>query len=71
MLAGTWLLAGIGQWILLFPVGLILFEIRIRAEERVLVTAFPDGYPRYREQVPQLVPGLRLIGRFRRARGPD
>jgi protein-S-isoprenylcysteine O-methyltransferase Ste14 len=71
MLAGTWLLAGIGHWILLFPVGLILFEIRISAEERMLLTTFPDGCPRYREQVPQLVPGLRLIRRFGRASGPD
>jgi protein-S-isoprenylcysteine O-methyltransferase Ste14 len=58
MLLGATLLSGIGQWIVLFPVGLILFEVKIRMEERLMVATFPDDYPRYRRQVPQLVPGL-------------
>jgi protein-S-isoprenylcysteine O-methyltransferase Ste14 len=58
MLLGGTLLSGIGQWIVLFPVGLILFEIKIRLEERLMVATFPDEYPRYRRRVPQLLPGL-------------
>jgi protein-S-isoprenylcysteine O-methyltransferase Ste14 len=58
MLLGTTLLGGIGQWIVLFPVGLIVFEIKIRMEERLMLATFPNEYPRYRRQVPQLVPGL-------------
>ena len=58
MLLGATLLSGIGQWIVLFPVGLIVFEVKIRMEERLMVVTFPDEYPRYRRRVPQLVPGL-------------
>jgi protein-S-isoprenylcysteine O-methyltransferase Ste14 len=58
MLLGATLLSGIGQWIVLFPVGLILFEVKIRREEHLMLATFPDDYPRYRRQVPQLVPGL-------------
>jgi protein-S-isoprenylcysteine O-methyltransferase Ste14 len=58
MLLGITLIAGIGQWVVLFPACLIVLEVKIRMEEHLLVGAFPDGYPRYRHQVPQLVPGL-------------
>jgi protein-S-isoprenylcysteine O-methyltransferase Ste14 len=58
MLLGATLLSGIGQWIVLFPVGLILFEVKIRMEEHLMLATFPADYPRYRRQVPQLVPGL-------------
>jgi protein-S-isoprenylcysteine O-methyltransferase Ste14 len=27
-------------------------------EEHLMLATFPDQYPRYRRQVPQLVPGL-------------
>jgi protein-S-isoprenylcysteine O-methyltransferase Ste14 len=58
MLLGTTLLSGIGQWIVLFPAGLIVFEVKIRMEERLMLATFPEEYPRYRRRVPQLVPGL-------------
>ena len=58
MLAGTTLFGGMGRWIVLVAVGLILLEIKIRLEESLLLATFPDEYPRYRRQVPQLVPGL-------------
>ena len=61
MLLGATLLSGIGQWIVLFPVGLILFEVKIRMEERLMVATFPEEYPRYRRQVPQLIPGLYVL----------
>ena len=63
MLLGTVLLAGVGQQILIFPVGLLLFEIKIGIEEPLMSATFPNEYPRYRQQVPKLIPGLRLIGR--------
>jgi protein-S-isoprenylcysteine O-methyltransferase Ste14 len=58
MILGATLLSGIGQWIVLFPVGLILFEVKIRMEEHLMLATFPDDYPRYRRHVPQLIPGL-------------
>jgi protein-S-isoprenylcysteine O-methyltransferase Ste14 len=58
MMLGATLLSGIGQWIVIVPVGLILFEVKIRMEEHLMLATFPDEYPRYRHRVPQLVPGL-------------
>ncbi len=63
MLLGTLLLAGIGKWVLILPFAVVVLEIKIRMEERLMLATFPDDYPRYRQRVPQLVPGLRLIRR--------
>lgn len=69
MLLGTVLLAGAGRWILILPVFLVLYELKIRIEERLMLAAFPDDYPRYRQHVPQLIPGLRLARRRGAATG--
>jgi protein-S-isoprenylcysteine O-methyltransferase Ste14 len=61
MLLGSALLVGAGRWIVSFPVFLVLLQFKIRTEERLMLAEFPGDYPRYRRQVPQLVPGLRLI----------
>jgi protein-S-isoprenylcysteine O-methyltransferase Ste14 len=61
MLLGATLLSGIGQWIVLFPVALIVFEVKIRMEEHLMLATFPDDYPRYRRRVPQLIPGLYVL----------
>ena len=45
MLLGATLLSGIGQWIVLFPVGLILFEVKIRMEEHLMLATFPTTTP--------------------------
>ena len=50
-----------GRWIAHFPVFLVILEIKIRVEERLMLAEFPDAYPRYRQRVPKLVPGLRLF----------
>jgi protein-S-isoprenylcysteine O-methyltransferase Ste14 len=68
MLLGTVLLVGFGHWLVLFPVGLVLAEIRIHLEEELMLATFPEAYARYRRQVPQLVPGL---GRVHRSRPAD
>ena len=68
MILGTALLAGLGQAILVVVVGLILFSVKIHAEERLLLATFPDEYPAYRERVPQLVPGLGMLHRRRMQR---
>jgi len=63
MLLGTVLFAGFGRSIVLLPVLVVLFEIKLHIEEQLMTTTFPDAYPRYRQQVPQLIPGLRRIRR--------
>jgi protein-S-isoprenylcysteine O-methyltransferase Ste14 len=65
MLLGTLFLAGAGRWIVPFPVFLVVLEVKIRFEENLMQGEFPDAYPRYRRQVPQLIPGLRLLTRYR------
>ncbi|HEY2687005.1 MAG TPA: isoprenylcysteine carboxylmethyltransferase family protein [Streptosporangiaceae bacterium] len=62
MFLGSGLLAGAGRWILYFPIYLVLLQFKIHTEERLMMAEFPDTYPRYRQRVPQLVPGMRLIG---------
>jgi protein-S-isoprenylcysteine O-methyltransferase Ste14 len=68
MMVGATLLSGIGQWIVLFPVGLVLFEVKIRMEEHLMLATYPEEYPRYRHRVPQLIPGLYAL-RQRHAAG--
>jgi hypothetical protein len=53
MLLGSVLLAGVGRWLLLLPVGFVLFSIKIRLDEKLLLTRFPDGYTRYGQRVPR------------------
>jgi protein-S-isoprenylcysteine O-methyltransferase Ste14 len=60
MLLGSLLLSG-GRWVIAFPVYLVLLELKIRVEEKLMLAEFPDEYPRYRKQVPQLIPGLPVI----------
>jgi protein-S-isoprenylcysteine O-methyltransferase Ste14 len=65
MLLGSTLLAGAGRWAVSFPVFVVLLQVKIRIEERLMQAEFPDGYPRYRQRVPRLVPALRLHSRGR------
>jgi protein-S-isoprenylcysteine O-methyltransferase Ste14 len=61
MIIGTMLLAGGHELIALAAVGLVLFEVKIYQEERLLVATFPDEYPDYRRRVPQIAPGIQLL----------
>ena len=69
MLLGCLLVAGGGRWIVPFPVFLVLLEVKLHIEERLMRAEFPDDYPRYRQRVPQLVPGLKLLSRRQMAVG--
>jgi protein-S-isoprenylcysteine O-methyltransferase Ste14 len=63
MLLGTSLAAGLGAWALLFPLGIVFVEFKIHHEEQLMMATFPADYPRYRQRVPQLIPGWRRIDR--------
>jgi protein-S-isoprenylcysteine O-methyltransferase Ste14 len=63
MLLGTTMLVGVGRWVLLVPVGLVLYEMKIGMEERLMLEQFPDEYASYRARVPQLIPGLYMLSR--------
>src|SRR5262249_30002711 len=63
MLLGTVLLNGLGASLGLLAVGAVVLATRIPVEERLMSRTFPEEYARYRERVPRLVPGLRLLRR--------
>ena len=50
----------IGEWRGVAGALLILtaFLLKIREEERFMLQAFPDAYPRYRSRVKALIPGV-------------
>jgi protein-S-isoprenylcysteine O-methyltransferase Ste14 len=60
MLAGTMLIGGFGLWLLVMVIGVLIVEIKLRAEERLLSTEFPDEYAEFRRRVPRLMPLARL-----------
>ena len=73
MIIGTMLLAGGHELIALVVVALVLFEVKIYQEERLMVATFPDEYADYRRRVPQIAPGLQLLRwhhRQPKTRGP-
>ena len=59
MVLGTALVEGVGRLAVVFVVGVVIVELKLHAEERLLAEAFPADYARYRRRVPRLVPGLR------------
>ena len=61
MIIGTMLLAGGHELVAIVVVGLVLFEVKIHQEERLMIATFPDEYAAYRRRVPQIVPGIRPI----------
>jgi protein-S-isoprenylcysteine O-methyltransferase Ste14 len=63
MLLGTVVVVGLGRSVVILPVFVVVLELKLRTEERLMLATFPDEYPRYRRRVPQLVPGLRLLHR--------
>jgi hypothetical protein len=63
MLLGTALLNGLGGWIAAPLLGVLFVAARVHAEEQVMTQAFPGDYQRYRQRVPQLIPGLWVLKR--------
>ena len=58
MVLGTTLVVGVGRWAVVFVIVVVIVELKLHAEERLLAEAFPADYARYRRRVPRLVPGL-------------
>jgi len=63
MILGTVLLNGLGVTLALPVVGAAIVATRIPIEERLMSSAFPDEYARYRRRVPRLLPGRQLLRR--------
>ena len=63
MLLGTALLLGLGPWLLYFIVGVIVFEVKLSSEERLMKETFGEQYLQYQQHVPQVVPGLQFFKR--------
>jgi protein-S-isoprenylcysteine O-methyltransferase Ste14 len=61
MLLGTVLLTGAGLWAVWLVLFVVLVELKIHSEERLLTRQFPVEYERYRSRVPQLIPGAGLL----------
>jgi protein-S-isoprenylcysteine O-methyltransferase Ste14 len=59
MLLGTALLSGLGIWAAYVLVGVVIIEVKIAAEERLMRETFGEGYAEYKRRVPQLIPGVR------------
>ncbi len=66
MVAGTALLYGLGRWAAVLVLVAALLELKIHAEEQLLGRLFPASYDEYRRRVPQLIPGLHVLGGLRR-----
>jgi len=63
MLLGSVLLNGLGASLVLLIVAGAVLITRIPVEERLMEKTFPDEYPGYRERVPRLIPGAKLLRR--------
>jgi protein-S-isoprenylcysteine O-methyltransferase Ste14 len=61
MLVASAIAFDFGAWLYILALVAVFFELRIRAEERLLGDAFPGAYEEYRRRVPQLIPGLRRV----------
>lgn len=63
MLIGSALISGVLASVLVVVGVAVIVELKIWREEALLERTFPDEYPRYRRQVPQLIPGLAALRR--------
>jgi protein-S-isoprenylcysteine O-methyltransferase Ste14 len=59
MLAGTALIEGLGRWVALFVLGVVMVALKIRTEERLLARVLGTAHDQYRQRVPLLIPRLR------------
>lgn len=63
MLLGSALLLGLGPGLFYFLAGVIVFEIKLSSEERLMKETFGVQYLQYQQHVPQVVPGLQFFKR--------
>jgi protein-S-isoprenylcysteine O-methyltransferase Ste14 len=63
MLIGSALISGVLASVLVVVVVAGIVKLKIWREEALLERTFPDEYPSYRRQVPQLIPGLAALRR--------
>jgi protein-S-isoprenylcysteine O-methyltransferase Ste14 len=68
MFLGTMLLSGLGATVAYFMVAVAVIELKLRAEEQLLTATLGEPYLRYKQYVPQLIPGLNLLRRDESAR---
>jgi protein-S-isoprenylcysteine O-methyltransferase Ste14 len=61
MLVGSLLVGGVGYWFVLAVLGAFFVLLKIPAEEKLMIDTFGDEYREYQQQVPQIIPGLKLI----------
>ena len=59
MLLGSVGVAGLGRWVAVFALAVVLVVIKAGAEERLLAETFGAEYAAYRARTPWLVPGVR------------
>ncbi len=64
MLLGSAFMSGLSNWAVYFLVWLIIDLVKIPSEERLLKETFGEQYIQYQQQVPQLIPGLKLLKRY-------
>ena len=59
MLLGTMLMSGLGLYLFIFLLGIVIFEVKLHLEERLMTETFGEEYVQYKRRVPQLIPGLK------------
>lgn len=61
MVVGSILISAMGNWALLALVGIVVFLLKMRWEEELLLETFGELYRQYQQRVPQIIPGLQFL----------
>jgi protein-S-isoprenylcysteine O-methyltransferase Ste14 len=59
MFFGTVLMSGLGHYLSIFILAIVIFEVKLHLEERLMTETFGEQYVEYKRRVPQLIPGLK------------
>jgi len=59
MLLGTTLMSGLSFYLFIFLLSIVIFEVKLHLEERLMTETFGEEYVQYKRRVPQLIPGLK------------
>ncbi len=52
-------MSGLGPYAFIFLLGIVIFEVKLHQEERLLTETFGEQYVHYKQRVPQLISGLK------------